>query len=802
MFQDYSQNPNLPENSEAIRPDKKNPDSHTDYRDIGSMKLFEKEKEGFHFHCDNGRVFLRFYNQETLRVSMGENPGKKRSFACVASPEKVSVDVKEKEEEIILSGGKIQVRVQKSPFRLTIYDRTGNLLLSEGERGMGWKGKGEVLCFKERKEEDHFYGFGERTGFLDKREDKITLWNSDVYAPHNPEINSLYLSIPFFLSLNKGKSYGIFFDNTYRTDFDLKSDTHSFSFGADGGELDYYFFVGPSPKKVVSQYTHLTGRMHLPPKWALGYHQSRYSYSHRREVEEVARLFREKEIPCDALYLDIHYMEAFSSFSFDRDRFPHPKEMVEGLSRQGFHIVPIVDPGIPADPESMIYREGVQQQYFCRFIEGELFQGEVWPGISVFPDFTSQKVRNWWGSLHGFYTDMGIQGIWMDMNEPAVFNETKTMDLQVLHDNDGDPLTHRALHNVYGFLMAEATYEGMKKLLKGKRPFLLTRAGYSGIQRYSGVWTGDNRSFWEHMAMSIPMCLNLGLSGVAFSGADVGGFAHDATGELLARWMQLGAFLPFFRNHSALGTQRQEPWSFGGEIEEVIRKYIRLRYEWMPHLYSLFWETTKTGVPVIRPLFMEEPEDENTYNLSDSFLLGGTILIAPILSPGVTYRAVYLPAGKWFDYWSDEIFIGGKAMLAEAGIERIPLFIKEGTLFPCGSMKNSTKEKDQVLKFHVFAKNDGYFCYTLYEDDGETFSYQSGIYYEMEIRCTFSPSSILLETIKKNTAHQPSWDEIQWVCHGLPSHGEIILNGEKIPQSQIARDERGRTIFQVNEGFL
>ena len=785
MLHDYSKNQNLPASSEAIRPNQVEHEHIEDFMDVGSLRSFQQKEEEFSFICDEGCVSISFYTPEIVKVVMKKGERKKEvsSYAVVGPKESVPIQWMDHGDSLSLMGDQLVLRIQKSPFRLSFYHKN-HLLLKEGKRGMGWMGKDGVCCFKERIPDAHFYGFGERTGFLDKREEKITLWNSDVYAPHNPEIDSLYLSIPFFLSLHKGIAYGLFFDNTYKTQFDLKSNETEYSFAGDSGDLVYYFCSGSTPREVIKQYTYLTGTMPLPPKWALGYHQSRYSYKSLQEVEEVAALFREKEIPCDALYLDIHYMDEYHVFTFNNKTFPHSKEMIQGLMEKGFHVVPIVDPGIPVDPEFAVYLEGVKNKYFCSDVEGNLFKGEVWPGVSVFPDFTSSLVREWWGNLHRFYTELGIEGIWMDMNEPAVFNESKTMDVGVMHENDGNPMTHRALHNVYGLLMASATYEALVKQLKNKRPFLVTRAGFAGIQRFSSVWTGDNRSFWEHMSMSVPMCLNLGISGVPFCGADIGGFAHDATGELLTRWVQLGTFMPFFRNHSALDSLRQEPWSFGEKYESIIRSFIQLRYEWMPYLYTLFWYGSTEGLPIIRPLFLEYPEDENTYEISDAFLLGENVVVAPIFAPGLTFRGVYLPEGNWYDYWEDGVVHGGKTVLAHAGLERIPLFMKEGTILPCTEKKISSKDKDNVLKLHIYTKREGTSCFTLYEDDGETFSYESGMYFILDISCTFSHSQIVIETNEVSKGYCPSWKEIQWIFHGLTEDKQIIVNGQELKESE------------------
>ncbi|WP_369404940.1 glycoside hydrolase family 31 protein [Piscibacillus salipiscarius] len=582
------------------------------------------------------------------------------------------------------------------------------------------------------------------------------------------------------MTLRDGQTSGIFFDNTFKSTFDMRVDqTDYYSFKAEGGQLDYYICAGPSPKHVMEQYTSLTGRMPLPPKWGLGYHQSRYSYETEEEVRELIKTFSEKDIPVDAIHLDIHYMNGYRVFTFDGSRFPNPEKLISDMKEKGIRIVPIVDPGVKVDAEYPIYQEGVTNDLFCKYIEGNIFFGDVWPGKSAFPDFTKEQARKWWGKKHEFYTDKGIEGIWNDMNEPAVFNETKTMDVEVMHDNDGDPKTHRELHNVYGYLMGEATYEGMKDLLNGKRPFLLTRAGYAGVQKYAAVWTGDNRSFWEHLEMAIPMCLNLGLSGVAYSGPDVGGFAHDSNGELLARWTQFGAFTPFFRNHSAIEFVYQEPWQFGEKYEEVIKKYIQLRYKWLPHLYKLFKDASETGVPVMRPLFMEYPNDEETYQLFDQFLIGSNVMIAPVLRPGVNDRMVYLPEGVWYDYWTGDKLEGGKRIIAHAELDHLPIYVKSGTILPEANVKPSTAHEVDHMTIHIYP-DEASTSYDLYDDDGETFNYEQDDYFSLNITVNHEDGNVSVDTTVNNQQYQPKWKDITYVVHGISSDVQLVYNGQKV----------------------
>lgn len=769
----------LEDTSFAIFPEQNDGTNEGRLIDIGNMLAFLREKHVFSFSCDTGVVKIRFYREDVVRVvfhPFGET-SLKTSVAVIKQPEKVEVAARETDEAVTLTSAKLTVVLQKRPFRVFVYDDAGRLLVAEDKKGMAFTHQGHVYCYKRMDEADHFYGFGEKTGFLDKRGEKMTMWNTDVYAPHNPETDPLYQSHPYFMTVRNGYAHGLFFDNTHKTTFDFQTADDEYCFSAEGGAIDYYILAGPAPKDVLEQYTDLTGRMPIPPKWALGYHQSRYSYETEQEVKELVRTFIEKDIPLDAIYLDIHYMDGYRVFTFDRNRFPNPKQLIQDLKKEGIRVVTIVDPGVKVDPEYRIYQEGVRRDCFCKYIEGDIFFGEVWPGKSAFPDFMNKKVRRWWGGNHQFYTDLGIEGIWNDMNEPSVFNETKTMDVTVMHDYDGEWKTHRELHNVYGLMMGEATYKGMKKLLNGKRPFLLTRAGFSGIQRYAAVWTGDNRSFWEHLQMSLPMCMNLGLSGVAFCGPDVGGFAHHTNGELLTRWTQVGAFMPYFRNHCAIGFRRQEPWAFGEMHERIIKKYIEMRYEWLPHLYTLFAEAHETGAPVMRPLVFEYPNDENTYHLSDEFLVGDNVLIAPIMTPKTMHRVVYLPKGKWVNYWTDEVLEGGGHHLVQAGLATLPIFVKQGSAIALGAVRRSTDSPDEQRFIHLYKADEGKAMYTLYDDDGQTFAYEKGQYFRMHLEMEYSEHTVQLVTKTEGT-YEPSWT---WslAIHGATEQTKVMLNGNE-----------------------
>jgi alpha-glucosidase len=564
---------------------------------------------------------------------------------------------------------------------------------------------------------ERFFACGERTAGLEKTGSHQVFWNIDPPAGHTASFNNLYTSIPFVLSLREGRAHGLLFDNTGRVEIDLaKADPDRVVYEAAGGDLVYYVFRGPAVADVLDRYTALTGRTPLPPRWALGNQQSRWSYTSADELRSIAAGFRSRDIPCDVLYLDIGYMDGYRVFTWDGERFPDPAGLIAELASQGFRVVTIVDPGVKVDTSYPVYEEGRARGYFVLTREGEEYRNEVWPGECAFPDFTDPAVRTWWGEWHRGLLDDGVAGVWCDMNEPALFiPRQSTMPPDVVHPGGGVPRRHGDVHNAYGSLMAEATRSGLERLRPDRRPFVITRAGYVGLQRHALQWTGDNSSWWEHLWMGMPQLQNLGLSGIAWCGVDIGGFFGDCDGEMLARWTEFGAFQPFCRNHSALGTVAQEPWAFGEPYESVCRDMLRLRMRLVPYLYTLFEECHRTGAPVLRPLLFEFQDDEVTYTADDEFMVGGALLVAPITRPGLEHRHVYLPAGTWFNWWSGERFDGPAHVLAHAPLGRPAVFARAGTPIPLGDPVEHTGVPSG-LTWRVFP---GSGSGSLYEDSGD-----------------------------------------------------------------------------------
>ncbi|ASA25459.1 glycoside hydrolase family 31 protein [Paenibacillus donghaensis] len=785
------------ESSEAIRPEKMGPIVMKEtWNTPGSLVTWERADNIYICRGERGGIVIVFLNDEMFRMKVFQNRIPDLTTTAAIMLESCVphlFPVEETEEQLIFTTSTIRLILDKHSFGIKVENMTGKVIMQQNL--ISWSPRGASHTEYDMQSESHFYGLGEKSSFLDKRGEHYTNWNTDVFAPHLPEIEALYVTIPLLIHMHGDLSYGLFLDNTGRSDFDMRSHGVAFTIGCDTGAYDVYFINGPEMKDVVKRYTALTGRIALPPKWSIGYHQSRYSYMNQQEVLQLARTFREKKIPCDVIYLDIHYMDEYRVFTFDPVNFPEPQKMIAELAELGVRIVPIVDPGVKKDPKFKVYKEGVLDKHFCSRLEGDIFFGEVWPGISAFPDFSDSRTSEWWGDLHKYYTDLGIQGIWNDMNEPAVFNESKTMDLDVMHFNNGRPVTHEEYHNLYGMMMSKATYEGMAEHLQGERPFVLTRAGYAGIQRYAAVWTGDNRSFWEHMAMAIPMTLNMGLSGLAFAGPDIGGFAHHTSAQLLVRWTQMGVFFPYCRNHSSIGTMRQEPWSFGEEVENILREFIGLRYRWMPHLYNLFHEAEDCGLPVIRPLILEYPRDPHLTNLCDQFLLGENVLVAPVYRPDTDHRSIYLPEGCWIDYWDGAVQEGGRHILDAAPLHIMPMYVKAGTFVAEGPLKQYAQEEvEEMVTFHLYgaeARKGFEAGYTLYEDDGHSFNYRKGSYSELVVTAAGEAGCLKINWTYAYREYEPERERLRFaLCY--PFFQPARISGlSEISMEQLEEGQQG-----------
>ncbi|MGB3208390.1 MAG: TIM-barrel domain-containing protein [Crinalium sp.] len=757
---------------------------------LDPVTAIEKDERHIYLKCGDPNIAISVLAANLIRVRLSPTGKFKssRSWAVALDDSEWSVvpfEVKETTENIEITTAQMRVCIQREGCQIQCYDLEGRPFAHDTDPSMGWR-MGAIANWKRIEADEHFYGFGERTGLLDKRSEVNTNWTTDA-LDYGLLTDEMYQAIPFFMALRPHVGYGIFFNTTFWSQFDIGAEQPGvLQMQTQGDELDYYIIYGAEPAEIIRTYTQLTGRMSLPPKWALGYHQCRWSYESETVVRELAQEFRRRSIPCDVIHLDIDYMQGYRVFTWSSKRFPEPEKLISNLAQDGFKTVTIIDPGVKYEPEAdyHVFDQGIEKDYFVRSADGKLFHGYVWPDKAVFPDFLRADVREWWGSLHKSLTDIGIAGIWNDMNEPALddrpFGDPGnkiSFPLDALQGAEDERATHAETHNLYGLMMAIASAQGLE--LRAERSFVLTRSGYAGVQRWSSVWMGDNQSLWEHLEISLPMLCNMGLSGVAFVGCDIGGFAGNATAEMFARWMQVGMLYPFMRGHSAMSTAQHEPWVFGDRTEKICREYINLRYQLLPYIYTLFWEAANTGAPILRPLLYHYPNDTKTYTLYDQVLLGSSLMAAPIYRPGVEHRAVYLPEGVWYDWWTGERYEGETHILAHAPLEIMPLYVKAGAIIPMiPIMQYVDQHPVEQLTLRIWS---GTGEFTLYEDDGRTFEYKNGAYATTKYSVREAGEEILVEI----AACEGNW---------TPAAREIIVEVVGVGEQRFADDGTARNL--------
>lgn len=696
---------------------------------LGSILRIE-QAEGVKVFTQQGSLSLHPYSDNIVRMTISFLEEEAYFSYAVIQQEKKSItwQMKENKHSILLKGKTIHISINKETSAVQFLNAEGKIVL-EHEPSLTTAILGtEISVFNKLHADEKFIGLGEKTGTLNRRGKFYIHKNSDTFA-FGVSQDPTYSSIPFFIGLHDGLMYGVFLDSTYQSAFDFGvSNDRYFSFAIENGNLHYYFIYGETIEEIITHYTWLTGRMTMPPLWSIGFHQSRYSYYPEYKLDEVVRGFENRNIPCDAIHLDIHYMDTYKAFTFDKQKFPNPKKTIAKLIKKGIHAVPILDPGIKKEKKYFPYEDGIKKNTFVPYVDGQLFEGGVWPGICHFPDFTNPQVRKWWASLCTYYTDLGIDAFWNDMNEPAVWGQV--FPTHTLFDYDGHGATFKKVGNVYGLLMSRASYEGLRAKNKNKRYFLLTRAAYAGIQRYAAKWTGDNVAQDEHILLAARQVNSLGLSGVAFSGSDVGGFVGNSDGMLYARWMALGCFTPFFRAHKMINSNSSEPWCFGEETEQIATNYIRLRYRLIPYLYHHFYIATQNGTPINKPMCMLEPYQAWVYDskFENQFLHGDALLVCPLESHTKDI-SIYLPEGHWFDFYTDKIIKGRREMRISTNKETIPVFVKEGKIICMQKpLPNLNGGMDKIIEVHIYPKKNSHTqeltTGILYEDDGISLNYQ------------------------------------------------------------------------------
>jgi len=757
------------------------------------ISSYKKDVDTLYFTCENNVVMQITVERDSVlrfRYTTKSIFEKDFSYAITkfASRGFNKLELAEEDDKYILTTEKLICHIAKIDLRTSIFDAHDLTLLCEDELGFHWEESYEyggdiVKMSKTTFEGESYYGLGDKPVNNNLKGKRFENWVTDSYA-FKRGTDPIYKAIPFYTGIHHKKAYGIFFDNTFRTFFDFCQERRNVaSFWAQGGEMNYYFIYGPQMRDVVANYTDLTGRPHqLPPLWALGYHQSKWSYYPESKVKDVTNKLRDLKIPCDAIYLDIDYMDGFRCFTWNKDYFPDPKRMVKELSDNGFKTIVIIDPGIKIDPNYSVFKEGLEKKYFCKRADGPYMKGKVWPGECYFPDFTSAKVREWWSDLFKeLIEDIGVKGVWNDMNEPAVMDVPgKSFPDDVRHSYDGNHCSHRKAHNVYGMQMARATYQGLKKFSYPKRPFVITRAAYAGTQRYTSTWTGDNSATWDHLSIANAQAQRMCMSGFSFVGSDIGGFAEQPNGELYARWIQLGVFHPFCRTHSSGDHGEQEPYSFDDNVTNIVRKFIEIRYQLLPYLYTAFWRYINEGVPILKSLVLFDQDDLQTHHRNDEFIFGEKILVCPILEPNAKGRRMFIPRGKWYNFWNCELILGGEEVWVDADIDSMPIFIKEGAIIPKYPIQQYVGEKtiDQ-LKLEVFYKL-GNEKSQVFEDAHDGYDYKKGKFSLRNFSLVGKEDTLTIQQFKSGT-FIPSYLTFEIKFYGLPfTIKKVVIDNEEI----------------------
>jgi alpha-glucosidase len=705
-------------------------------------------------HDEQLRIDLIRDDLVRFKISRARHFDEAPTFAVCADPLENPVEFRVERDagQLRLVTSDMVVSLGLQPFRLDVHRSDGTAVIETAAdpEGRHWAYATLNDAFTVRRRcrlEDAIFGLGEKTGRQNRKGRDFVMYNADVLNPDaaaefiagkaagdprgdptSVDYDPYYVSIPFFYHQNypDGRMAASFVDNGYRASYEF-SEPNEYRMSFRGGQYTEYVFAGPHMPEILSAYTWLTGRIAAPPLWTLGYHQCRWFHYTQQAVEALADQHRQHQIPCDGLWLDIEYMDGYRVFTWNTDLFPDPPAMLKRLRDQGFRVITIIDPGVKYDPGYEVFDSGLERDVFCRTEGRDLYLGQVWPGNTAFPDFATAEARDWWGDLNAKHVASGLAGIWNDMNEPATGQIPPT---RMLFDHG--QCSHERYRNQYALLMAMATTAGLRQTMPELRTFVLSRAGFAGIQRYAANWMGDNQSRWDHLWLSIPMGNGFGISGQPFVGADIGGFQGNANAELFLRWMQYGVLTPFCRNHSEIGNVDQYAWAWGTVVQDHVRTAIELRYRLLPYLYACFLSAAETGVPIQRPMIFDYQYDATLRDLDDQYLLGPDLLVAPVTEVGMTARQVYLPAGDWYDWHSGDVFAGNQFILAATPMDHIPVYARGGAVIPMwpDAPPSTDGYHPAAIELHLFVPTtDGHHTSTLQEDDGLTFAALNGACY-------------------------------------------------------------------------
>lgn len=766
---------------------------------LGNCRSYSKSGNKVVFNCDdNAKVELQFCSAEVLKIwvsSKGKFERPNPSFAVINEDLGWSgeVEVKEENSAYEIFTASLRIRVNKAPFKLQIFDKYQKLIFNDyNDRGFVQQGS-RINAYKTMRSDEQFFGLGEKSGPLNRRGRSYKMWNSDQPC-YGVNEDPLYKSIPFFISSNH---YGIFFDNTYKTEFKFGTENNDYySFEAPNGEMIYYFMYGNDYKEILKNYIALTGKPIMPPKWALGFAQCRGNYTREDQAREIAAEFRKRKIPCDIIYQDIGWVDGLQDFDWKKGNYNNPKQMVSDLGAMGFKMIISQDPVI-SQANKKQWEEANSKGYFTTDIRNGKSYDMPWPwgGNCGVVDFTKPEVADWWGAYQQKPLDDGVRGFWTDMGEPAWSNEDATDRLNMKHHLG----MHDEIHNVYGLTWDKVVTEQFYKRNPNKRIFQMTRAAYAGLQRYTFGWSGDSGNGndvlqgWSQMANQVSVGLSAGMGLIPFWACDISGYCGDikdypAMAELYVRWMQFGVFNPLTRAHHEGGTA-VEPWLFGKQAEDITRRAIELKYKLFPYIYTYAREAHDTGLPLMRATVLEYPNDIETYKLNGQFMFGQELLVAPVLEKGAVTKDVYFPEGEWIDFNNGKtLYRGGQWKTVDAGLDIIPVFVKKGAIIPTMPVMQYLDEKPNApISFDIFPGiiNKEY-SFSLYEDDGESRDYEKDIYRRTNIGSTTLKEEI---RVSLNTVEQGGYSfkgarNFIFRLHLQKKPASIILNNLKIAKSK------------------
>lgn len=758
------------------------------HEDIGKIVTWQKTATGLEGRTERAFFSIQVYNPNIIRVRVSQQKTM-RDFSYLldqdCKPQKTGFSFAESGNRLVLSTDSLIAEIEKSPrFRVIFKDVSGKVINEDcSGKGFGSSFNGNrTNLYKKLQPDERFTGLGEVLGNLDKRGAAFTLNNTDTYKYGDPRL-PMYTNVPFYIGIRSDLVYGLFYHNTFKSYFNFGVSTPGFtSITCNGGDIDYFFIYSNDITGILLNYTYLTGRMPLPPRWSLGYHQSRCSYYPQSVVLDVAESFRNRKIPIDCIVLDADYLWEYEPFRINTSRFPDMPGLTRKLQEMGIEVTASVNPGIKTDSTYFAHHDGLKNDVFLKFTDGSLYTAEIAPSMNNFADFTKPSARTWWADKMKFLPDNGIHGYWNDMNEPAV--GASYLPDNLMFDFDGHTADALEAKNVYGMLMARASYESALKYGQGRRPFVLTRSGFAGVQRYAAVWTGDNTASDEYIPGGALLNAQLGLSGIPFTGDDIGGYIGPTSKELFIRWIETGVFQPFVRNHKESYAPANEPWAYGAEAEAIAREFIGFRYRLLPYIYSTFYEASNTGLPVVRSLCINHPFEALVYDqrYQSQFMLGEAFLIVPVTTREIT-KQLYLPQGDWFDVYNDLPVKGDQEINVQCPVWKIPVFVRASSLIPVQSLTQTTAQApSDTLQLHVFrgsSDND----FLLYEDDGCTFSYRENQYRKQRIE--YHGSENLLLFSKPEGKYKSGFNYILLVLHGF---GDTITSAEVNGKSEKLSD--------------